>query len=234
MFELTPVERIKGLRLPNSLTEDLAYFCGVLAGDGSIGYNIKKKHWWISCVGNPKDEIEFYDNILRPIIKELFNLNVAMRLHNKKTSYGFTISSRSLVKYFTQLIGLPLGKKYDTLKIPPIFSGRNNLIKRFISGVADTDFHLAIKKSNYPVITGVSKSNSFLREIETFLIDLGFTSCIYKRSFYDKRLGKETINYALQISGYKNFLKWIKEIGFKHPKNQSKIAFLLESRNSRG
>ncbi len=224
-YDLTPVERIKGLVIPQEINEDLAYFCGVLAGDGSIGYNAKKKHWWIKCIGNPRDEMEFYDYQIKTLIKKLFNLDVKMKLHDRGTCYGFTISSRSLVRYFTEFIGLPLGKKYDTLKIPNILI-KGGLVKPFICGVADTDFHLAIKRKNYPVIVGVSKSRAFINEIGNFLKGLEFNFCVYKRSYYDKRFGKSTVNYAIQISGHKFFGKWMKEIGLKHPKNKEKINFL--------
>ena len=48
---------------PYDFTEELAYLCGVFAGDGSL--NIRKKKWEYSlkCVGNPKDERIFYDEL---------------------------------------------------------------------------------------------------------------------------------------------------------------------------
>ena len=36
---------------------DLAYLCGVLAGEGSINIRKNKCDYEIKCVGNPKDEI---------------------------------------------------------------------------------------------------------------------------------------------------------------------------------
>jgi len=63
---MTPKEVIKKLILPKEITEDLAYFCGVLAGDGSIGYRENKKEYCIKCVGNPADEQDYY-NILKII-----------------------------------------------------------------------------------------------------------------------------------------------------------------------
>ncbi len=233
-MEITPKERIKGLVLPNKITPDLAYFCGVLAGDGSIGFQEKKKHYWIKCVGNPKDEKEFYNEIIKPLIKELFNLKINPKLYDGDTTFGFDISSKSMVKYLTEFIGLPLGKKYDRLQIPSLFLNDEKLIRSFICGVADTDFHLAIKRKNYPVIVGVSKSKSFLEEIKKFLEKGGFKTCMYKREGYDIRVNKNIVTYALQISGHNQFLKWIEEIGFKHPKNRKKIDFLMEYKKIAG
>jgi len=226
-IKLTPKERIKNLILPKEITPELAYFCGVLAGDGSIGFQEKKKDYWIRCVGNPKDEQEFYNKLIKNSIKNLFNLKIMPKFYDKRTTYGFNINSKSLVKYLTEFIGLPLGKKYDKLKIPKIFLDDKRLIRNFIKGVADTDFHLAIRKGYYPVISGTSKSRPFIEDIKSFLEKEGFKVCIYKREDHDKRINKIIITYRIELSGYKQFLKWIEEIGFSHPKNQEKIRLLL-------
>jgi len=228
-MELTPKERIKGLILPREITKELAYFCGVLAGDGSIGFREKKKEYCIKCVGNPKDEIEYYDILLKDLIKKLFNIDIKLKFHDKRTTYGFSLYPKSILKYLTEFIGLPLGKKYDSLKIPEIFLEDKDLVRNFISGVADTDFHLSIKKRNYPVIKGVSKSKSFIEEIKNFLEKENFKVCMYERRDFDKRVNKTVITHMIELSGHKQFKKWVEEIGFKHPKNIKKVNFLKEN-----
>ncbi|MCM8774632.1 MAG: hypothetical protein NC820_07895 [Candidatus Omnitrophica bacterium] len=232
-IQLTPKERIKQLRFPKEINKELAYFCGVLAGDGSIGFNQKKKDYWIKCVGNPADEKEFYNELIEPMIKQLFNLEILPKSFDKDTTYGFNINSKSLVKYLTEFIGLPLGKKYDKLKIPDIFLDSNELTNSFICGVADTDFHLAVRKGYYPVISGVSKSERFIRDLREFLEKQGFKCCMYKRDDNDKRFNKPAITYRLELSGYNQFLRWTNLIGFKHPKNQDKIKLLIELANKK-
>ena len=163
----------------------------------------------------------------------MFNLNIKPKFHDKKTTYGVSIYSRGLVKYLTEFIGLPLGKKYDKLKIPDMFLSDKKLVKNFISGVADTDFHLAVKKRNYPVIKGVSKSKKFIEEIKSFLEKEGFRVCMYERRQFDDRVDKEIITHHIELSGYEQFLKWGDEIGFRHPKNAEKIRILMETYKNR-
>lgn len=225
--ELTPKERIKELVFPKEISKELAYFCGVLAGDGSIGFNKKKNDQWIKCIGNPANEKEFYNDIIRPLIKELFNLEVIPKFFDKNTTYGFNINSKNLVRYLTEFIGLPLGKKYDKLKIPKVFLDNNELIRNFVSGVADTDFHLAVRNGHYPVISGTSKSKSFIVEIKKFLESEGFKVCFYTREDYDERVKKVVTTHRIELSGYNHFLRWMEQIGFKHPKNKEKIDLLL-------
>jgi len=45
----------------NQTMGKLAYLSGVLMGDGSIFVREYKHDYCIKCVGNPKDEIKFYD-----------------------------------------------------------------------------------------------------------------------------------------------------------------------------
>lgn len=225
---LTPKERIKNLILPKKITPQLAYFCGVLAGDGNIGFREKKKEYCIKCVGNPADEIKYYKEIIKPLIKNLFNLEIEPKFHDKKTTYGFSLYSKSVVKYLTETIGLPLGKKYDKLSIPKMFLKNKVLVRNFICGVADTDFHLRIRKGYYPVICGASKSKSFMEEIKHCLEKESFRVYMYERRDNDKRVKKIVVTHRIEIYGQKQFSMWMEKIGFKHPKNKEKIAFLSQ------
>ena len=228
-MELTPKEKIRGLILPKKITPNLAYFCGVLAGDGSISYRKKKSEYEIKCVGNPRNEREYYDFIIKDLVKELFNLEIFPREYDKGVTYGFRIWSKNMVKYLTEFIGLPLGKKYEHLAIPRIFLQNKSLVRNFISGVADTDFHLAIKKrNNYPVIMGCSKSKIFMEEIKSFLEEEGFKVCIYQRNDFDKRVNKAVITHRIELSGRRQLRRWLQYIGFRHPKYNSKINIFQE------
>jgi len=37
------------------------------------------------------------------------------------------------------------------------------------------------------------------------------------------------ITHMIELSRHKQFKKWVKEIGFKHPKNIKKVNFLKEN-----
>lgn len=227
-FRLTPLERISKITFPNRISGDLAYFCGVLAGDGSIRFQASKKQYEIHCAGNPKDEKEFYNETISPIIKKLFNLDVKPKYLSSGKVYGIDICSKNLVKYLTEFIGLPLGKKYEKLCIPKIFLSDKKLVYNFISGLADTDFHLRIKRGYYPIIIGVSKSKRFIEEIKDFLEKEGFKCSSYERRYNDKRINKIITTYSLELSGYKQFIPWLQKINFRHPKTVNKIKILTD------
>ncbi|MEK6869226.1 MAG: hypothetical protein AABX74_03295 [Nanoarchaeota archaeon] len=108
----------KGLNFPDALSEDLAYLCGVLSGDGCISINHKKGNYAISLYGNPKSDVEFYDDIIVPLFKNSFGIEVRPRIVDHKTVYMIPIVSKALVEFFINAFEFPIGKKYDKLKIP--------------------------------------------------------------------------------------------------------------------
>ena len=65
-------DREKGLILPRKVSKDLAYLCGIFAGDGSIAYREKKKDYLIECGGDPKEEVSFYHKVVGPLFEKVF------------------------------------------------------------------------------------------------------------------------------------------------------------------
>jgi len=133
-----------------------------------------------------------------------------------------------LVRFLTEIIGLPSGKKYGKLKIPSLFKDNDLFVASFIRGLADTDFSLMFKKGSkknpyYPVIVGVSKSESFMREVMNQLKIFGFSMYFEKRTYYDKRVEKNITTYRIYLNGEKQLALWNSKIGFEHPKNLNKL-----------
>jgi len=223
-------DKIKGLTFPIELSSDLAYLCGVIAGDGSIYTRSSKHDYIIKCVGNPKDEKEYYNKILSPLFRSLFKIKIKVKLQDQGSTYGFVIYSKGLYGFFTKIIGLPSGKKYITLIIPNLFKKHKELCNSFIQGVADTDFCLSFKKKYssvpyYPVISGCSKSKRFMKEISFELKKQGFQIAeIYDYKVKDIRFKKGySIINRIDLNGVNNYKLWLNQIGFRHPKHLKKI-----------
>ncbi len=225
-------DKEKGLKLPTKMNNSLSYLCGVLAGDGNIGYRENKKEYSVKCVGNPYDEKEFYNKIISKKLKKIFGLKPKMRLYDSKTTYGFRIFSKSLVIFLTEIIGLPLNKKYNTLKVPLIF--KKNIIykKEFLKGVFDTDGCITLKKTRrYPVISIASKSLRFIKDLSKIFKELEINNFnIYSYNVKDERIkkGYTRIN-RIEINGHKNLKVWVNKIGSNNPKHINKINRIINS-----
>jgi len=140
-------DKIKGLSLPEKVSRELAYLCGVFMGDGSIYNRISKKEHVLKCVGNPKDEQAFYFKIIGPYFRKVFGFLPSLRYYDSNTTFGFSVYSKALFDFLTKIIGLPSGKKYSLLKIPFIFKKDKLLVINVLRGLFDTDGCITFKKN---------------------------------------------------------------------------------------
>ena len=185
----------------------------------------------VNCGRNPKDEVEFYQQIIVPLFKKLFDLNVEARLLGK--TYGVNIYSRNLVLFLLKDIGLPRSPKNE-INIPLKFYQDQNCLLSFIAGVADTDFSFKLRKGHYPIISGCSKSKNLMQEISTILERFGFKVIkLFDYKIADPRLkkGYNIIN-RIDINGHEQFSKWITLIGTRHPKNLLKVELWKQNPKS--
>lgn len=232
MFDITSIHissraRLKNIHLPTIASPDLAYFCGVLAGDGHIAIRPHKSDYYLTCEGNPHDEQSFYHEIITPLVKRLFHIPTHPRMFQH--TYGICIRSKALVLYLTQILGLPINRKYDQLTIPSWVRSHSELLRAYIRGLSDTDFCLSLKKRHseqqyYPVITGCSKSKRFLEEIAQALETFGLNVRRHYDYLYpDPRLkAKEYTHHRIHIYGHQQLAIWINTIGFSSPKHLAK------------
>lgn len=206
----------------------LAYLSGILAGDGSISIRREKHEYCIKCVGNPKDEMEFYDLVVAPLFADLFYKKIFPKFHDSGKTYGISVYSKEIVLLFSEFVGLPVGRKNE-LRLPEIFH-KPELAIHFLRGVFDTDGCLCFKKryssvNYYPVISISSKCRSFILELSQLLVAQGFKpNLLLDYVLIDERFneGYSKIN-RLTLNGRKNLIAWLKIIGTKHPKNLIKI-----------
>ena len=220
----------RGIRIPSEISKDLAYLCGIFAGDGSINYRRKKNEYSLKVVGNPKDEQEFYHKIIGPKFEIVFGIFPRMKYHDSKTTYGFSVYSKAIYLFLINIIGLPSGVKYDTLRIPVIFLEDKHLTMEFIRGVFDTDGSISFKKgsrkqNNYPSIDLTSKSPSFIREIAEFLKREEFApSTLIDYIRKDTRLLHGfSMASSVYLNGHNNLKLWNEKGGFCSPKHLEKI-----------
>ncbi|MBR9700047.1 hypothetical protein GOV09_06320 [Candidatus Woesearchaeota archaeon] len=230
IYPLSNKDKQRGIILPSTLSTKLAYFIGILIGDGNIQYRPYKNEYSIKCVGNPKDEMQFYDEILNPIVKDLFGISPNMRYHDNSTTYGFRLYSKSLYIFLTNTLNLWEGKKGLNLHIPHIFIENKRFTKSVVKGIFDTDGCISFKKKYrkvpyYPVITLSSKSKMLIMQVSVLLKKWGFSIVeIYDYNVKDKRIerGFTTIN-RIELNGQKNLQQWLDLIGFDSPKHLNKI-----------
>lgn len=204
----------------------LAYLCGFIAGDGSLSYRSSKNEYSLKCVGNPRDEQEYYDIVVVELFRNLFDLTPTTKHFDKRTTYGFRIFSKHLFNYLVSL-ELSVSPKYATLHIPS-WIYEQSLLAAFIRGIFDTDGCLCFKKRYrekpyYPVLSLSSKSSDFCKELYSALRIMGFSPvlCSFKSKASN---GSLTTISRVELNGFTQLQLWMNLIGTWHPKNKNKIA----------
>ena len=107
-------DELRELKLPTSMTEDLAEDIGIMVGDGHIGAHSHKgcTNYEICVSGDAITDYSYINNYVSPLKKRLYNLKFFMFIAGKRrTEVRLQMYSKGLVEFYAKIIGLPLGKK---------------------------------------------------------------------------------------------------------------------------
>jgi len=101
----------KKIIVPNKMNSLLAEEIGLHLGDGSMNYYNGKGFYQLR--GHINDDKPHYLSRIKEIYKILFNIDVSLREMPSSGVFGFQIWSDDLVKFKSEVLGLPLGKKIN-------------------------------------------------------------------------------------------------------------------------
>ena len=201
------------------MTKELAELAGIMCGDGCL--SSKKQKYMVYISGHKQDDKEYHEITTKRLFLYLFNKEIRIQERKKENTLFIRFSDKKIF-HMLNSIGIPIGKKYDNLKVPDWIINNSDLSFCFVRGLADTDGSIVFSKQHrnmryYPRIEITSKSRSFLEEVFSILVSNGFYGSLSKKGPY----------YRLEIPGFKNLDKWLKLIGFNNPKHIRKIEARL-------
>jgi len=152
--------------MPSSLTEDLAYLCGIVNGDGSLG------KYKLSIVDYSTDNIKQ----LQKQFWEFFAQKGRIQFQNENWP-EVIITNLWVIRFFSFLTSQPIGqKKYPSLREPLILL--NEPYRAYYwSGVMDADG--SYKKGNVRL---TSASLRFVQDFAKYLSSLNIQSKITERT----------------------------------------------------
>jgi len=208
----------RGLRIPARDTS-VAELFGILTGDGYMNFYPAKKDYIIEIAGDSRNDKKYFEYI-NSLFLNLFNIRPKLYRRKNQNSAYLRVRSKGIF-YFLEQTGFVRGKK-EQISIPSWISQNNQHMTSFIRGLADTDGSVVLKRRYksepyYPVINIVSKSKILINTVCVWLKQNEFSAWHGKETKKDKRTGKVTQNYRLELNGKKNLVKWLKEIGFSNP-----------------
>ena len=176
--------------------------------------------------GDYKNEYDFYNSTMIPILKKLYNKNTKI-YESTKNTLNIIIKSKAITTFKLNSLDLCNRNKTGKIKIPKVIMDSNiELKKNCLSGIIDTDFSLVFRHSKYPKITGglVFDNKILKNQILEILNEVGLKYNCSSYKTFDSRLKKKWVRgYKIDINGVKNLELWLKEIGFRSSKHLIKL-----------
>jgi len=156
----------------------MMYLFGIILGDGCFVHSQRKKRnsWYIQITSNSINKIKF----LQKIAKRLFSVNPVY--YKIKNYYNLYIFSKPLVMILSKKYEIPIGLKYEKIKVPKVVKDRETWKKAFIKGLFETDGNIY----NYRGKKGLQlrqKSKSFLEEVRDLCKGIHI---VFNPPYYDK------------------------------------------------
>lgn len=157
------------------------YILGLILGDGCLVNSKRaanKSTYSIQICFRKKKDAER----IKEYCKELFSIEGS--IYKGRGCYGLYIYSKPIVLILNKKYEIPIGLKYEKIKIPSIIQNSKNkkIIKAFIKGVFDSDGNI-YNHHKTKCVQLRQKSKTFLEEIRLLLKELRIE---FNNIYYDK------------------------------------------------
>jgi hypothetical protein len=195
------------------MSEKLAYFLGVLLGDGSVG---SEQRPTIYLVGDLVEERGFYDYVLIPLIRRLFKISPYSYVRKGKSAYAVHFKSRRLVEYLVSELDFPVGEVRKYLP-SSIMSFPEGIRLAFIRGLFDSDGSMVFSRKTYgaykyPTIEIKTVSYRLGLSVKQVLVTAGFRTS----------LNRSAESWVVRTNGKKMLELWMNKIGSRNVKHLTK------------
>lgn len=200
LVTLKNVKTRSPVNIPDTLTEQFAYWLGLITGDGGLHYGKHSKIYFVSGDTELRDWFVNYS-------QDVLGVNVVVR--SDRNHWVATIYNRTLFDYLTNVLNFEFGKTSNIKQVPTqIYRSPAHVVKAFIRGHMDTDGGVCKQSGN---IILVSRSQKLISVEQQLLLKMGIVSSV---SFQPN-----DNCYRLTISGSDSLL-FSQEIKFNLPRKQ--------------
>ncbi|MBU3924202.1 MAG: hypothetical protein KJ592_04750 [Nanoarchaeota archaeon] len=198
---------IKGgnkIKFPDCENDAFCYILGVILGDGCLVHSVrgKRNSWYVQITSNSREKI----NYLSGLIWELFEVEVSVCDYDNY--HDLYIFSKPLSMILANKYEIPIGLKYEKIKVPEVVRLRKSFRKSFIKGVFECDGNIYNYRGKKSVQLR-QKSRRFLIDVREICEDVGVS---FREPYYDKA-NNSWVLWTCKRSVVDNFIKKIG--GFK-------------------
>jgi len=214
----------KGIKIPKTLTPDLAKDIGIHIGDGSLYWCNKAK---VSTEFDYSFHVEekSYRSYVADLKKKLYGLSKT-RMYQYGNEIQFRFCSLAISTFYHKVLRFPIGKKSDIVGIPNLIldSNKKEILASCLRGIVDTDFYVRIKANGYRQMYAFFSSKNLVRDLSILLnkLKIGHAT-VFDVEKVDKRNNRRYKQHHIYISGYERFNDYLTKAGFSNERNINKI-----------
>jgi len=230
--------RTKDCVIPTELTPDLAYWMGLLVGDGCVSISKNKRKQRVDFVSEDQDLLDSFENYLREYF--LLDKNENIRRDNRRNNtWEIEYYCKKLVHYLLKC-GFTKTTALDK-KIPDVIKkASKEIFIAFLQALFDTDGGIYIQKTTNGCEVFLSTSSLQLaKEVHAVLLNLDIISnlgisnkaCI-KQLPQGNKPSKCAEAYKIRITGIPHLIKFDRIIGFRCKRKNTKLTDYLYSLTS--
>lgn len=212
---LKKIVKINKISDNSILTPDLCYFIGLFIGDGFA--NKYRSSYLIQFVGHKDYEKIFYEDFFSKLVFKIFSLKSKIILEKKVNAVRLNIHSKELIQLLNERFKIPLGKKFDKVRIPEeILESTSSNISACLAGLFDAEGCVFIDKrkiysKEYPRVVFHINNKYLTKQIYDILMKDGI------------KVSNSSNFEMLNIYGKKNILLFLEKIKLQNPKHLSKL-----------
>ena len=199
--------------LPDKFSNHLCRFIGVMQGDGNLSYN---------RIHITDEDPEYHLDVLHPLVRSLFNLELNIYLDKPRGSYYSHIKSSIVYRYILQCLGFSAGSVRDSLlESIPSYLYYFELFQKshYIAGLYDAEGHIKLRQIEIDFSITSIPIGEYVSE---FLDD----NAINYTSDVRKRIGRLPI-YEIYIYGKDDVSMFRDLVPMSHPEKIRRLRKLL-------
>lgn len=233
-------DKKRGIVIPTKITKELAEDIGFHMGDGYMKERTtaSSHNYNFVYAGHSTDDRNYFEKVLIPRKKRLFNVNAYYKKYNKNTkkSIELVFNSKAILMFYRDALNVKESPKIN-MHIPHFILDSNPLKRAFLRGLMDSDGCLTFLKKYrkvpyYPVIRLITKDKVFFNDLKKILNSFGFTFVAFRSEDFYKKRNKTYIRYRIDLNGVSNLYKWTEEVGFNNQRHIRKFLKWAEQESN--
>ncbi len=217
------------ISLPISVNSDLAYFAGLIAGDGSIergglgGFSIRFSNSEEALVRRYRDLADGLFKVHLDFTPQSAQRAASLRFHS------------ALVARILARLGIPASPKSHRIELAPLLlNGPRANLAAYLRGLYDTDGTIHVRRSGGSCLSLSTTSPSLAKGVQTALLRFGIHAGQRVRHVAGRRTtrldGRAIVSrrdqYVLDIRDSDSLLRFREHIGLNHPRKAETLASL--------